>query len=300
MAEARIPGVTAAPTAGAGTRGTTDAPVPSQPRPEHALPAGAFDLLAAGPGEPSGLAALAGMRLSQTRALVAAVAPGDDGGRHTELRLAAAEAWALLTALDADHPEAVRQVFTHPCTFAWAVLCLHSPVAADADLDRAHLAGLAAAAAMHAGIRAELPLPVRAGMVHLPTIGAIAVAARQGRTEVVTIAPGRRPTARGGGRWLGRRFVTVAPFEHLDIEDLDPFRDCQQWPIAPRLTQLQWRAWRVGLAVTGRHLTGTVPAYAAALGTGLRMVIPLLPSAGRQPRCHGAAGIRCPGDGAAR
>ncbi|MGD0699450.1 MAG: FxsB family cyclophane-forming radical SAM/SPASM peptide maturase [Trebonia sp.] len=277
MAEART-SVVAVPTAAVSeAAGTSRVRVPSPSRPAHALPTGAFDLLAAGPGDPAGLAALAEMRLSQTRALVAMMALADDAGRQADLRLAAAEGWALLSALDADYPEAVRPVFAHPYTSAWAVRCLRRPVAADAALDRAHLAGLAAAAAMRAGIPAELPLPVRAGMVHLPTIGAIAVAAKPGCTEVVTVAPGRRPAARGGGRWLGGRYLTAAPFSRLALEDLDPFRDCQQWPAAARLTVPEWRAWRIGLAAAGTYLAGTVPLYADALGAGLRAVVPLFP-----------------------
>ncbi|MBV9380161.1 MAG: FxsB family radical SAM/SPASM domain protein, partial [Streptosporangiaceae bacterium] len=224
--------------------GRTGAHTPPRTRAAHVLPAGAFDLLAAGPGDPGGLGALAGMRLSQTRSLVATVALGDGGWRDTGLRAAAAEGWALLCALDAEHPDAVRQVLAHPYTFAWAVRCLRPPAAADTDLDRAHLAGLAAAAAMRAGIMAELPLPVRAGMIHLPPAGAIAVTAGPGRTEVVTVAPGRRPAARGGGRWLNGRYVTAAPFPRLVVEDLDPFRDCQEWPATARLAVPEWRAWR--------------------------------------------------------
>ena len=51
---------------------------------------------------------------------------------------------------------------------------------ADMDLDRAHLAGLAAAAALRAGMEAELLLPVRDGIIHLPGVGALAVGGSAG------------------------------------------------------------------------------------------------------------------------
>jgi uncharacterized protein len=246
----------------------------------HVLPDGAFDALAAGPGDVRAVDALAEMRLSEACSLVAALASDHDDWRDAQLRAAAAEGWALLCALQAERPEAVLEILALPYTYAWAVSCLRSSASGDADRDRAHLAGLAAAAAMRAGIAAELPLPVRDGMVHLPGAGAIAVGSGAGTIEVVSVTPDGRAVMRGG-RWFEARFVTRPPFSKLTVEDLDPFRDCQEWPATGRLSAAEWLAWRRGLAAAGQELAAAVPAYASVMGAGLRAVVPLRPAATR-------------------
>lgn len=243
------------------------------PDARHSLPAGAFDALAAGPGTAESITELARMRLSLTRGLVSEVASAD-GWKDRELQEAAAEGWALLCKLDVEQPRAVREVFSHPYTCAWAVRCLRPPRGADPDLDRAHLAGLAAAAALRAGITTRLTVPVRDGGLHLPTIGRLTVGPGTGRTAVVAISAGR--LVAGDGRWQPVRRVT-GPIFRIAMEDLDPFRDCQQWPAADRLSGDDWRAWRRGLNEAGARLMATLPAYAGVLGTGLRSVVPLRP-----------------------
>lgn len=255
------------------------APPAPRNRPVHELDERMLDVLAAGPGDLAAISTLGAMRLSQTRSLVAMAARAERPWRAPELRAAAAEGWALLCQLDIDHPQAVRDIFEHPYTCAWALRCLRPPAGADVDLDRAHLAGLAAAAALRAGVEVELPLPIRDGLLHVPTAGAVAACAAAGRTEVVWVRSGRQPEARGGGDWWRARYVTGTPFRRLALEDLDPFRDCQEWPATSRLPVPEWLAWERGLVTAGRHLTGVVPAYAQVLGEGLRAVVPLRPVA---------------------
>jgi uncharacterized protein len=268
--------------------------------PAHVLPPSAFDSLAAGPGDLPAVRVLAAARRSEARALVAMVAASDDSWRDPALRSAATEGWALLCALSRDHPGEVEHVLTHPYTYAWALRCLRPPADTDRDLDRAHLAGLAAAAAFLAGMPADLPLPVRDGYVHLPTVGAFADPGA-GPTRVVSIIPGRRPGA-GGCRWRDGRRVIAPPFRTLAVEDLDPFRDCQDWPAAGRLPPSQWRAWRRGLATAGAELTHQVPAYARVLGAFLRTVVPLRSAPGDDRRsatakqAFGAVAVALPGN----
>jgi uncharacterized protein len=257
------------------------AAVPGTPggRAVHVLQDGAFDALAAGPGDVSALNVLAEMRLSEACSLVAAVASERADWQDAELRAAADTGWDLLCSLQASRPDAVLEVLALPYTYAWAVRCLRSPPGGQAERDRAHLASLAAAAAMRAGVAVELPLPVRDGMLHLPAAGAIAANAGQLPTEVVKVNRDGRVTARGGGRWLRARYATGPPFSRLAIEDLDPFRDCQDWPATGRLTTVEWIAWRRGLALAGKHLATALPTYARVLGAGLRAVVPVHPAA---------------------
>jgi uncharacterized protein len=245
----------------------------SDPRPVHKLMAGAFDTLAAGPGDIAAVGTLAQMRLSLTRALVAAVAAALDGPRSSDLAAAAAEGWSVLCDLDATHPGAVAEIFSHPYTHAWAMRCLNPPPGADTKLDQAHLAGLAAAAAVLAGISAELPVPAREGLLHLPTLGALAAGVSAGHTERVQISGGSPVT--DGRTWYPVRRMTSRVLR-LAVDDLDPFRDCQQWPVAGRLGEQDWQAWRRCLAAAARRLARDVPAYAQAMGAGLRTVVPLL------------------------
>jgi uncharacterized protein len=283
------------------TQVTADMPdggVLAENREPHTLPADSFDSLAAGPGDISAVTSLGQMQLSLTRTLVAKVASAD-GWRHGDLRRAAAEGWELLCALDAEQPDAVREVFSHPYIRAWAVRCLQPRRDADADLDRAHLAGLAAAAALRAGVSARLPLPVRHGMLHLPTIGALKVSSGSARTVALLISPGRLAASGSGGRWEIARRVS-GPVLQVAVEDLDPFRDCHEWPAAGRLSRQELRAWRRALNATGSRLAAVLPSYAGVLGAGLRSVAPLRqdpngPRAGTVRHAFGAVALALPG-----
>jgi len=280
-------------------------------RPVHRLPSGAFEALAAGPGDVAAVTALRELRLSQARALVAAV--GADAGsiREPELRTAAAEGWALLCELDRTHPAGVADVLSHPCTQVWALRCLQPPPGADTGLDRAHLAGIAAAAALRAGITTELPVPVRCGLVHLPLAGALACGTgRVARTVRVRVSPRRLPGAAqaagvagiagAGWGWWPARYL-LRPDLRVLVEDLDPFRDCQDIPAAGRMTGREWQRWRRDLATAGLRLAKLVPEYARTLNTGLRAVVPLSPGAtgmrsATARQASGAVAVALPSD----
>jgi uncharacterized protein len=234
--------------------------------PVHALAGGAFDRLAAGPGDVDAMRELAGVRLSRARMLVMTVATGQEPWRDGGLRAAWEAGWALLRKLERDHQDAVHEVLGEPHTAAWAWRCLHPPPDADRDLDRAHMAGVAAAVALRAGVSADLPLPVRNGLVHVPTVGAVAVERGESTTRPLSVLPGGRTKIDGGGRWQRVRRITSPPFRRLLVEDLDPFRDCQEWPAVGRLPDPEVRAWRRGLVTAGRHLAAAVPDYAQVLG----------------------------------
>lgn len=273
--------------------------------PVHQFPVESFDIVAAGPGDIATISELAAVRLSRTREFVAAVAKLETDWRDGALRAAADAGWALLREIDREHPEAVREIFAHPYTYEWAWRCLRPPADADSDLDRAHLANLAAAAAVRAGTPAELQVPVRRGQVHLPTVGAIAVRSGQGATRLLSLAPGRQPMVRGGDRLRRVLLVATAPFQHLAVEDLDPFRDCQEWAAADRLPISEGQAWQRDLAAAGRHLVAAVPSYARVLGQGLRAVVPLRPGAtgsrsATAAHAFGAVAIALPGPRASR
>ena len=266
-----------------------------------ALPATALDLLSAGPGDVAAMEALAESRLLVNRALVAHVASALDG-RNGELRQAAAEGWELLIALDHEQPDVVSDVLAYPYVQAWAAHCLRedAPADPDLDLDLAHLAGLAAAAAMRAGLETELLLPVRDGIVHLPGAGALAVGSSAGPAAVVRVASSGVSSRHGTGDWRAVRRVAAAQMS-FTVEDLDPFRDCHAWTPAGRLTATDWEAWHGGLTQACHQLVAEVPAYAAVMATGLRSVVPMRPGSGHRQsgtsrHAVGALALALPGD----
>ncbi len=266
----------------------------------YELPAEAFDALSAGPGDAAAIAALSAARLYLTRRLVASVAASADGWADRELQAAAAEGWALLCALDAEQPAAVREIMSHAYTQAWAVRCLRPAVGTDRDLDRAHLAVLAAAAALCAGTSVQLPLPVRDGTIHLPTVGTLRMDAGSGRTTVVSVTPARLAARQGISDWQTVRRMT-GPHLRVVLDDRDPFRGGHEWSAAAPLSTAQWRAWRRGLTAAGDRLASAVPGYAGSLTAGLRTVVPLRRGRGGH-RCgpaqqpFGAVGLAFPGD----
>jgi uncharacterized protein len=272
-------------------------------RPVHQLTDAALDALAAGPGDVAAVTTLSSARLSLTRALVAILGAATDQStdqrRDHKLAIAAAEGWAVLCDVDAACPDAVADVFAHPYTHAWAVRCLNPPPGADTELDRAHLAGLAAAAALRAGISAVLPLPVRDGLVHLPSLGAFDARTSATRTVRVSVSAGRLTTG-DGYAWRPVRRVAGSAVQ-VAVDDLDPFRDCQQWPATGRLSESEWLAWQRGLTAASRRLADRAPAYAQVLATGLRAVIPLYPTAegtrsATARQAFGAVGVAFPAD----
>jgi uncharacterized protein len=247
----------------------------------HALPDGGFELLASGPGDMVTTATLTESSWSITRALVAAVGSEADDGADRELSQVAVAGWMLLVQLDEEHPEAVREVLTYPYVRAWAARCLDPPRGADTALDRAHLAGLAAAAALRARTGAELLLPVRDGNVHLPGVGALAVGAAAGRTSAVRISAAGLIPDDGLGDWQPVHRFTAKNMS-FTVDDIDPFRGGQGWVLAGRLSARDWQAWQQALTAASRQLAAELPAYTRVITAGLRSVVPIRPAvAGR-------------------
>ena len=250
------------------------------------------------------MTALAEAQWSVTRAMVAAVA-ADLDGTGGDLGQAAAEGWRLLSALDTERPGAVREVLTCPFVQTWAAQCLRAAKSADADLDRAHLAGLAASAALRAGIETELALPVRDGFVYLPDVGALDVGGGTGPVLAVRVSPAGL-SVRGGDTygWQTVRRVAAAGLS-VAVEDIDPFRGCAAWAVTERLPARTWEAWRLALTRAARQLAAELPAYAAVIGAGLRSVVPICPrspgsdQSGTARHAFGAVALALPDDAGA-
>ncbi|MEU2625628.1 FxsB family cyclophane-forming radical SAM/SPASM peptide maturase [Kitasatospora sp. NPDC007106] len=266
------------------------ATVPAQAAPvEPDLTAEQFDQLAAGHGDRATVEALAAAQLGLTRRMTAALADGRP------------DAWQLLTELDGRAPHALDAVLAHPYVRAWAARCLRGEPGADLG----GLAELAAAAAIRAGVEADLPVPVRAGAVHLPTLGRLVVGGA-GEARLTTTAGGF--SVRGlqvgrdtppGAAWQPVRRVAL-PGWTVALEDTDPQRDSHQWPAADRLPEDELLGWTGALREAWELIGRDLPGYAPGLAAGLSTVTPLRPgppgrdvsAAARQ--AFGAVGIARP------
>ena len=89
----------------------------------------------------------------------------------------------------------------------------------------------------------------------------------------------------------------------VSLEDTDPYRDCHQWPAAPRLAEADVARWQELFAAAWPLIESEYPAYAAGLRAGLSTIMPLsggpegrdISAAARQ--AFGAVGVALPADG---
>jgi uncharacterized protein len=257
------------------------------------------DELATGYASAAMVERLAGHQLAITRALVATVA-------QSLLRTDEADrAWQLLLQLDRTAPELVDRVLAHPYVRVWAVGCLAGrrdgvPVETD------HLCRLAAATAGHAGIPADLVVPVDAGTVVLPTLGRVRLPDAGTATVRVSTGPG------GALQVAGRTVDLLAPEGWrpvptvelhgwaVGLEDQDPYRDCNDWPVTGELSEVDILVWRDALARAWARLGEEAPGHLAGLRR-LRVLTPLVvdPAGGLRSatarQAFGAVGVAVAG-----
>jgi uncharacterized protein len=237
------------------------------------------------------------MRLSMTRGLVAAIGAG--GLPRGEPGAIATAGWELLSRIDALDRAAVNEVLAYPYVQAWAVRCVTMSGAGSRELDRAHLAGVAAAAALRAGREAELVLPLMDGAVHLPGSGAFFPAAAVGTGVRVAVSGAGIASLDAEGEWVDvRRGTGGLP---IAVDDLDPYRDCQDWPVTGRLPERDRLGWCESLTAAWQDLDRHLPAYARTLAAGLRAVVPLQPGhgayrSGTAWEAFGAVALALPSD----
>lgn len=222
--------------------------------PRHVLPKAALRSIAAGQGTVAAIIALEEGQRSIRRALVAAVRR--QGGPSPE--------WDLLCRVDS---AVVDGVLAHPYNRAWAVRRLRDP----AKPDDGRLAAIACAAAARAGVSATLRLPVRDGSVYLPGIGRYDV---PGASEAAVEVRAGEIEVEGASAVYRVRRLRTGPLT-LAIDDLDPFRDCHDGPVADRLTDEEFARWETMFLGAWDVLAMEYPAYAPALAVALSTVVPL-------------------------
>ncbi|MEU8299048.1 FxsB family cyclophane-forming radical SAM/SPASM peptide maturase [Micromonospora sp. NPDC048909] len=249
-----------------------------------------LDDLGTGHGNDDSVDQLAAIHLAKTRALLVALSPA-----MAELPVAAA-AWAVLVGLDVAAPEVVRDVLGHPFVRRWAHRCQDRPT----PVHLGHVAAVAAAAAIRAGATAELVVPVRDGVLSLPTLGTLTLPGADAamvsvdadgfrvrvNDDVVTVRP---DSAQHPPGWRPARRMSLEGSSLL-IEDADPYRDCyQDLAVTPRLTAAEAVGWarQVGRAL--QRIDAEAPGYAPGMRAVLRAVVPLRPDRGGRQRSAAAA-----------
>ena len=152
--------------------------------------------------------------------------------------------------------------------------------------DLGHLAAIAGAVAIRGSSRALLRVPVVDGSLHLPGLGRLVMESAKEAQVVLEVDADwvqirlgadtwrlSRPRLQAGEAapvepcptegapagphaaeptWEPVRTLT-APGIQVALEDADPYRDCHQWPAAPRLTDEEFADGSAVLSSHGRR-----------------------------------------------
>ncbi|MFC4586110.1 FxsB family cyclophane-forming radical SAM/SPASM peptide maturase [Sphaerisporangium corydalis] len=267
----------------------------------HTIPGPDLAALAAGYGDAATMTHLAASQTSARRLLISSVYKLAGPG--------VADAWKLLTELDRGHPDAVREVFDHPYVRVWAARCIARGQWAHPETR--YLSNIAAAAALRAGVAARLAVATRGGSVPLPAMGSIP--AGRAQEAIIETGPGVFAVATEDRRWEVRLDEPAAagdwrPISRLTadgvsmaLDDVDPYRDCYDHAVAPRLSPERLARWQAMFAEAWEVVKRDHSRYAPALAAGLRVLTPLVAPGGdvqasaTARHAFGAIGVALPG-----
>jgi uncharacterized protein len=264
----------------------------------HELSSGQFAALAQGGGGSAGVDAVAQLVAAQRSKhliLVAAVADIARRGDSPGDRIAVA-GYELLARVRRQDPAVAEQVICYPSVGAWALRTLQGNEVIPGSLPSG-LATVAAAAAIKAGMDAEIEVPVVDDAVVLPSLG---VADARGATAIVNTknaeirSGGLRVEALpGASGWQDLRHVRVGSL-HVIIDDLDPLRmPSMDGQPTSRLTPMQATEFAASLSDAWDVLSSTSAEQIAAV---VRVVVPYqAPESGRvstsSPQSFGAVAM---------
>jgi len=253
------------------------------PSDRFTLAAEHFDRLASGFGDSAAVDALVQAQAIINRALLATV-----GQALANQTTEATWAWELLQVLDEKHPEAVANAVAHSFFRAWAFQAIDDPV----STHPATFIGYVLAASSHAGLAAELPVPLDTAAVYLPGIGRIATVA--GKAFIG--ADGQPLEYLAESRYVGGG----EDGPRVLLEDLDDQRDAFQLPPTDRLTDDEFAQWGAAFSSAWLLIKKQYAEYVGGLETGLRVIMPLRQSpdgnaaSGTARQAFGALGLALP------
>jgi uncharacterized protein len=257
----------------------------------HSLSVDQFAALARGSGGQDAIGQLVAGQQSKHLILLSKVAELTRRGDYPDDALGVA-GYQLLAQVQRQDPAAAAEVIGYPSVGAWALHVIRSCAAPATGTGAAHtasafspalpgvrpsgLAIIAAAAAIRAGLDAEIEVPVLGACVLLPSLGA--AEAVGGTATVATkeaeICSGnlRVRTRPGDPGWRELRQATAGPLSVV-IDDLDPFRmPAPDGGPTGRLTPSELTELRDMLRAAWPLLPPTSAAEIAAL---VRVIVPL-------------------------
>ena len=278
------------------------------------LPAPVFARLARVSPAPDGLAllrsALHARRLLLLKALLVrvhrhrvSVEPGALGRFE--------RSWELLERVERRHPAVVRDVLDYPTTGAWLAGALAEPAGPAFDRLLGHLDNLAVTAALRGGGPLDVTVDTPDGLLPLPGVGRLRVAADRVRVSAdertVRFHPdGARHAARAVLTLTGRRLAGGGPGWHAvrplprsaaRLDDVDPYRVPSGVGGTTAVTaadpaDTDHAAWSATWHAAQELLARTDPGRAAEVARGVRAVVPVVP---RGPQHLGATLSAAPG-----
>jgi uncharacterized protein len=276
----------------------------------HALPDELFSALAEGGGGTEAVRALAEAQYSKHLLLLRGVVTEAGAGGAENARLVR-DSFAVLAAVAQANEAAVRGVLQYPAVGAWLMRTARglrgdSPMA---GAEPAGLSAVAAAAAVRAGMPAEVEVRPVTGVVALPSLGAAMTGHRaatvvSGGTPVlltehdtIRITPGE---AGNGPGWLPLRRISTGAFDVI-VDDLDPFRMPARSDVAARLPASEIMAMRTVVMEGWRLLEAHHPQAAEEVRSAIQVLVPLAkPDEGQNssstPETFGAIALSTPPD----
>jgi uncharacterized protein len=269
-------------------------------RRHHSLTAGQFAALARGGGDAASIGQLVAAQRSKHLILLGKVAELARRGDRPDDAIAMA-GYQLLAQAQQRNATAVAEVIGYPSVGAWALHVIRANEAVTSgtppEARPSGLAAVAAAAAIRAGLDAEIEVPVVNGAVRFPSLGA---ADAIGGTAIVATKPAEvrsgdlRVTMRPGAPgWRELRSAAAGSLDVL-IDDLDPFRmPATDGEPTGRLTPSRVAELRASLRAAWPVLS---PASAAEIAAIVRMIVPYqAPEAGHvstsSPQAFGAVAM---------
>lgn len=253
--------------------------------PYHQLSRMAFLALAGGGGGSDVIRELAAAQYSKHVLLLRGVlAAAQDSGRDQALR--AGRAYDLLAAVQRQAPGAAQAVIGHPAVGAWALrtvrACRGGPAMPGAD--PGGLSAVAAAAAVRAGLPADIEVTAVGEAVMLPSLGAARLGggsavlrADRGAAELTSGRQRVRLPAdphQDGPGWLALRRIRVGSLDAL-IDDVDQFRMPAVSDVAVRLDDAELRELDAVFQATWPLLLRDHPAIADEAAAAIRVIVPL-------------------------
>lgn len=244
-----------------------------------------FHALAAGGGGSDAIRELAAAQYSKHALLLRGVLDAAEAVGHGQAPLARS-GYSLLAGVQRHDPAAAGVVIRHPSVGAWALRTLRA-LRGDPALPTVELSGMcgaAAAAAIRAGLPAEIEVPVTGGAVVLPSLGA---AVADGSTAVVRISANATEVMSAGQRvklpadphrdapgWSALRRLRAGSAEIL-IDDLDPFRMPATTDVTSRLASFEIDGWDSAFQQAWSLLRRHHPAAAEEGAAAIRVIVPL-------------------------